>query len=143
MEFNTFKSMVDAAKTERPKLFQLGHDHIPGTEEIFELEKQYHIQLPQKYVQFLLAYGGGYFGYANIYSLDKNSSFYLLNYNKPDLKEHLYISDNGCGDNYAFHIENGICSEIIIFYDHEDGEMHDTEFCDIFEYLVEIGLNIH
>lgn len=55
----------------------------------------------------------------------------------------MYISDNGCGDYYAFHIDNGICSENVIFYDHENGAMHATKFYDIFEYLVEIGLNIH
>ncbi len=85
MEFDEFKSMVDAVKIERPKLFKLGHDNIPAKEEFLKFEKLYHIQLPSKYRQFLLAYGGGYFGYTNIYSLDKNSPFYLLNNNKPDL----------------------------------------------------------
>lgn len=63
-------SRVKTVRTEKPILFGLPHDNIPSVEEISEFEKRYHIQLPEKYKQFLLEYGGGYFGYANIYSLE-------------------------------------------------------------------------
>lgn len=140
MDFYTFKSIVDKIKNERPLLFKLEHDSIPNPEDISEFEQFYRIQLPEKYTQFLLTYGGGYFGYANIYSFDKDSHFYLLNNNPSPLQKYLSIADNGCGDYYAFCIENGKCSEAVVFYNHDDKKIYTTEFSDILEYLIKIGL---
>ena len=47
-------------------------------------------------------YGGGYFGYANIYSLDIDSNFYLLKHNNLPFEKFIRIADNGCGDHYLF-----------------------------------------
>lgn len=140
MKFDTFKSIVDRVQKEKPLLFELEHDHIPSQKDIFKFEQLYHIQLPEKYIQFLFTYGGGYFGYANIYSFDKNSNFYLLNNNPFPLQKCLFIADNACGDYYAFCIENGKCSEAVVFYNHDDKKIYDTEFSDILEYLVKVGL---
>ena len=82
MDFEIFRSIVEKAKVKHAVLFGLDYDAIPSVEEIYSFQKEYKIQLPEKYIQFLLHYGGGYFGYANIYSLDKNSYFYLANHNK-------------------------------------------------------------
>lgn len=140
MEFNTFQCIVEKAQVECPLLFELEHDNIPHLEEILEFQKQHQIQLPKKYIRFLLNYGGGYFGYANIYSLDKNSYFYLPNHNEKVLEKFLYIADNECGDYYALPIEQGKCKEAVVFYNHDDDEIYSTEFADILEYLVKLGL---
>lgn len=141
MDFDTFKNVVERTKEEMPLLFELGHDNIPKMEEVFEFQKQHQIQLPKKYIQFLINYGGGYFGYVNIYSLDKQSPFYLSAQNKKRLDKLLFFADNECGDYYAFCIENGICNEPVVFYQHDDKRIHNTKFSDVFEYLVTIGLN--
>lgn len=140
MEFDTFQSIVEKAKVEQPLLFELEHDNIPQIEEISDFQKQYQIQLPKKYIQFLLNYGGGYFGYANIYSFDQNSDFFLPAHNKRELERFLCIADNGCGDDYAFLIEDGQCRDEVVFYDHDDRKAYHTEFSDILEYLVKEGL---
>lgn len=140
MDFNTFKCIVEKAKVECPLLFELDHDEIPQMEEIFEFQKQYQVELPEKYIQFLLNYGGGYFGYANIYSLDKNSYFCLCNQNEKNLGPFLYVADNECGDYYAFPVENGKCKDAVVLLEHDNHEICTTEFSDILEYLVKIGL---
>ena len=140
MEFYTFKNIVEKVQNEKPLLFKLEHDNIPNQADISEFEQLYHIQLPKKYTQFLLTYGGGYFGYANIYSFDKNSNFYLLNNNPLPLQKYLSIADNACCDYYAFYIENGKCSEAVVFYNHDDQKIYTTEFSDILEYLIKVGL---
>ena len=141
MDFKEFRSIVDKVKVEHAVLLGLDYDTIPSIEEIYSFEKEYKIQLPEKYIQFLLHYGGGYFGYANIYSLDKNSYFYLANDNKKRLDKLLFIADNECGDYYAFCIECGKCEEAVVFYNHDENTICDTEFSDIFEFLIKIGLN--
>lgn len=140
MDFHTFENIVAKAKVEKPVLFGLEHDTIPDRKEVLQFQKQYKIQLPEKYAQFLLKYGGGYFGYANIYSLDKNSRFYLGDHNKKALAKLLFVADNECGDYYAFRIENGKCREAVVLYAHDEQRIYDTEFSDIFEYLIKTGL---
>lgn len=87
-----------------------------------------------------MEYGGGYFGYANIYSLDKDSNFYLFNHNDIPITQYLRIANNGCGDDYLLCIENKKCLDQIFFYDHETKKVCDTEFADVLEYLINIGL---
>ena len=122
-------------------LLELEHDNIPTMEEVIAFQEQHQIVLPEKYIQFILNFGGGYFGCANIYSLDKNSDFFIFKHNPSIVKDILFMADNGCGDYYAFRVEDGKCREDIIFYDHEDNSVQDTTFSDVLEYLVKIGLN--
>ena len=140
MEFVTFNEIIEKTKIEAPILFGLEHDVIPSEKDISKFEEQYKIQLTEKYKQFLLKYGGGLFGYANLYSLDKGSSFYLLNYNDIPLMKILFIADNGCGDYYALKVVETKCQDAILFYEHDTGILCDTKFFDIFEYLVSVGL---
>jgi hypothetical protein len=141
VDFQTFNEVIKKVKTKKPSLFELEHDNIPEMENIINFQKQHKIILPEKYIQFLLSFGGGYFGYANIYSLDKNSSFFIFNHNPAIIKNLLFIADNECGDYYAFRVQGDKCSEEIVFYDHEDNTIKDTDFSDVLEYLVKIGLN--
>lgn len=142
MDFHTFKSIVEKTKTEHTVLFALEHDAVPDMKDVLDFQQKYRIWLPEKYIQFLTNYGGGYFGYANIYSLDPDSYFYLGKHNKTVLDKLLFFADNECGDSYAFRIEDGKCDDAVAFYDHEKKKICDTEFCDIFEYLIKTGLNL-
>ena len=141
MDFQTFNKIIKRVKAKEPLLFELEHDDIPAMETIINFQKQHKIILPEKYIQFLLSFGGGYFGYANIYSLDKNSSFFIFNHNPAIIKNLLFIADNECGDYYAFRVQDNKCSEEIVFYDHEDNSIKDTDFSNVLEYLVKTGLN--
>ena len=118
------------------------HDTIPSQDDIIKFEEQNNVHLTEKYKQFLLKYGGVFFGYANLYSMDKDSNFYILNYNRIPLTNTLYIADNGCGDYYALNIVDTKCQDAIIFYEHDTGLLSDTKFSDIFEYFVNVGLKI-
>lgn len=140
MDFCTFNTIVEERRVKKPILFGLENDKILSAEEIEEFEKITKITLPEKYKEFIMHYGGGYFGYANIYSLDENSDFYLLKHNNLPFEKYIKIADNGCGDYYLLCIENGKCLEPLFFNDHEAGSVIQTEYMDIFEYLVKVGL---
>ena len=111
MDFKVFKEVVKKVQIKTPFLFELGHDNIPTAEDIIAFQKQHKILFPEKYIQFLSNFGGGYFGYTNIYSLDRDSHFFVFNHNPSILEDLLFIADNGCGDYYAFRIQNSRCSE--------------------------------
>ena len=140
MNFDNFNTVVEEYRAKKPILFGLEHDKILSAEEIEQFEKTAQITLPEKYKEFIKSYGGGYFGYANIYSLDSDSDFYLLKHNNLPFKNYIRIADNGCGDYYLFSIENGKCLDSLLLSDHETGRIVWTEYGDIFEYLIEIGL---
>lgn len=141
MDFENFMEIVENIRTKYPHFLELEHDKIPTMEDVIAFQKQYQIILPEKYIQFLLNFGGGYFGTAIIYSLDKNSYFSIYNHNPAKVEDLLFMADNECGDYYAFQIENSKCSERIVFYDHDSNAIEQgTEFSDIFEYLVKTGL---
>ncbi len=141
MDFETFVKVVEKAKMETPLLFELQHDNIPTMKDVITFQEQYQIILPEKYIQVLLNYGGGYFGYANVYSLDKDSYFFIFNYNPVNVKDLFFIADNECGDYYAFQVEGNKCGEKVVFYDHESNTVQETAFSDVLEYLAKIGLH--
>ncbi len=145
MEFEEFRKRVETKKRTDPHLFCLENDTIAGLEQIAAFEETHRIRLPEKYKLFLSTYGGGYFGYANIYSLDPKGVFPVTNENRFQFPltpgKCLYVSDNGCGDLYGFRIDpKGRCSERLFYRDHEDGAIYETEYTDTFEYLVAVGI---
>lgn len=142
MNYQEFQCIVEEKKKQKPILFELEHDKILTKQEIKEFQKKNNIILPEKYCDFLAEYGGGYFGYANIYSLDSNSNFYLLLHRQFSKPEYLPIADNGCGDYYVVKVENNTCFDKIYFYDKETEEIQDTSYEDILEYLLGAGLKI-
>lgn len=142
MNYQEFQNIVEEKKKQKPILFQLEHDKIFTPEEIDDFQKKNNITLPETYCSFLAEYGGGYFGYANIYSLDSNSDFYLLAHRQFPKQEFLPMADNECGDYYVFKVENQNCLNKLYFYDHETGEIHNTPYENVLEYLVQAGLRI-
>lgn len=56
------------------------------------------------------------------------------------LGQYLNIADNGCGDFYMMRIDNGVCLDSIFWYDHETKNITETEYSDILEYLIQVGL---
>ena len=141
MNFEIFMKIVKKAKTEKPLLFELQHDNIPTMKDVITFQEEYQIILPEKYIQVLLNFGGGYFGYANIYCLDKDSCFFVLNHNPVNVKGLFFVADNECGDYYGFRVESNKCGEEIVFYDHASNTIKETDFSDVLEYLVKIGLH--
>ena len=77
MEYDLFRNNVQQVKAKKPILFALETDTPPSIDKIEDFEKIYRMVLPEKYKLFIIEFGGGYFGYANIYSLDNSSNYYI------------------------------------------------------------------
>ncbi len=142
MEYKAFEKLVQECRAQKPIVFELEHDEIVSAEEITAFENCFEIIFSSQYKTFLLNYGGGFFGYANIYSLDKDSNFYLCKYNDFPVNGYLRIADNGCGDYYLLRVEGHKCLEKVFFYEHDTQAVWDTGYADIFEYLAKAGLKV-
>lgn len=138
MEYVAFEELVAKVKKENPILFELDHDEMPDEKslEMFQIENN--IKLPRKYSDFLMGFGGGYFGYTNIYSIDRKSEFYIMSNQGYVPDNYLAIADNGCGDCYVL-LKNSDCIEKIYLLEHESGKLYEVAR-DILEFFVKYGL---
>lgn len=140
MTHNEFIGIVEQVKKSKPILFELEKDRIISENDIVCFEAANGVVFPNEYKQFILEFGGGYFGFVNIYSLDVDSSFYLLANQNTVPNGYLAISDNGCGDYYVLKNNAGIIDRRVFFFEHESWQIVETNYEDIYEYLVVEGL---
>ena len=138
MQYEKFKEIVCKAKEEKPIIFELECDKIPSKEELDIFEKETNIKLPKKYCDFLMDFGGGYFGFSNIYSIDENSIFYIGSNQDNVPNDYVAVADNGCGDYYVMD-KNSECLETIYLYENDTGKLYEIAD-DILEFLIKFGL---
>ena len=131
---------VQQVKAKKPILFALETDTSPSIDKIEDFEKIYRMVLPEKYKLFIIEFGGGYFGYANIYSLDNSSNYFIMKHKSFVPNGYLPIADNGCGDFYVLKCNGEYCSDKIYYYTHDSQEITETAYHDILEYLLDVGL---
>jgi hypothetical protein len=101
------------------------------------------ITLPPEYVAFTKKAGGGYFAFTNVYSLTPESDWNIVERNAAvNLigRGFLAFSENGCGDYYGFGVNSGVCESAVLFFDHDTQQIRPTEYGDLYEYLVDVGL---
>ena len=144
MNVEEFSSIVAQIRSSHPVWFGLESDRLASDEDIRHVEGELSVRLPPQYVEFLKRYGGGYFGFTNVFSADRTSDWYLGR-RKSDIAlqrgRFLGISDNGVGDYYGFLIGGeGDAAGLIKFWDHETGRLEDTPYGDLFSYLLTVGL---
>ena len=143
MNFEEFTIIVDEKKKSNPIWFALESDTIPEQSVITEVEQMLGVTLPRCYVDFINKFGGGYFAFSKIYSLDRSSEWFLFDKNKSvnqKLRGYILFSDNEVGDFFGFKIQNHRCEEEIYFYDHEEQSWTITSYGDLFEFLADIAL---
>lgn len=138
MNFNEFKDLVEVIKRAHPVWFGLAPDKSVNESAIVSVETKLEVKLPDEYKEFILKYGGGYFSFSIVYSLDDVSDWNLIKVNHEYLSlraGYILISENGVGDFYGYKVINGICSSEIYFYDHETEGWEKTLFSNLFDYL--------
>lgn len=144
MNIYKFDELVQKMNNKHPKIFALDSDNPPSTREIKELEEYYDIEFPNSYKEFLLRYGGGYFAFTVVYSMDKKSSFFIKDNIKAEfINENHFIPviDFETGDMIGFKIEDKKCKELMALYNHEERILSDLNK-DLFEVLAKYGLKI-
>ena len=141
MDFREFQDLVVAFKQKQPVWFGLDAD-APATEaQLQDAETEIGVSFPEEYRRFLKEYGGGFFAFAKIYSVQPGSDLHVLAINRRAGligSGLLAFSDNGVGDLYGFKVGGGDSS--IWFLDHETRQWQATHFSDLIQFLVEEAL---
>ena len=142
MNIEEFEALVQELKINNPKIFGLESDAKPTIEEIKLIEEYYEISLPTSYKEFLKKYGGGYFAYLVVYSMDDQSFFYLRNNVMKELikiNKFFPVIDFETGDLAGFKIINDVCEDMIMLYNHEDNVINDLHM-NFFDAIAKYGL---
>lgn len=142
MNFIDFIKEIELIKKMKPLLFQLEHDDVANEVDIKESEKYYEISFSESYKRFLMNFGGGYFGYIVVYSLEKGGMFYLQDFVSLSMIEEfgmLPVIDLETGDYIGFDIEKNMCTENLVIWKHEEKNKIDLDV-DFYELLINMGL---
>ncbi len=143
MNLEDFQAAVAQARDAHPQWFALPADGSPDGEQVVAQQAQLGAALPNEYLDFVRAFGGGDFAFLAVYSLDADSDLNIVTKNsepwlsRPDF---VAISDNGAGDYYGFMVQDGRCSREVLLLDHESGELRPTGHADFFEFALVKGL---
>ena len=123
MNKTEFKELIERVKSKNPRIFGLDSDMKPSIKDIELTEQYYSIVFLESYKEFLLLYGGGYFGFTAVYSLDPNSPFFMKNNVSVEFlntNKLFPVIDFETGDLACFKVDNGICKDWMMLYNHEE-----------------------
>ena len=139
MTLEDFRKTHQRYQREKPKLFLLVEpDSVATSEQLGEVEREIEVKLPSKYRAFLSEFGGGTFGFTNVFSVDPGGDYYLPNRREEASsylpKGLLPFSDDFAGGLYVFKVEDGEAQKSI-YYWNSDGGLVATEFADILDFI--------
>jgi hypothetical protein len=145
MDYNKFLEIVNETRNKRPIWFGLESEPKGNDSQIEKVEKALSLSLPDEYKSFVKEFGGGYFAFTNIFSVNDLGDWYIVNLNSQigliETHSFLAVSDIETGDYYGFTFEKGVCGSRVMFYDHEINKVEETKYENLFEYILAFGLN--
>lgn len=137
MQREEFNALVEKAKENHPRWFELERDGPASDQEIAEAERLLGVELPDEYRSFLRDHGGGYFAFAFVFGVAATSDWFVVEKNRARASAFLAISDPGTGDVYGFCLtDEHRCSREISVLDHETNTIKEAAYADLYEMLV-------
>lgn len=143
MERADFVHAVDVARAERPGPWSLPGASSASETDIAEAEMALGCRLPDDYQWFVQRFGGGLFGFAEIYSVEPHSRDGVVDRNdRPwiDTSTFVAFADNGCGDYYGWRVLDGVAQPEVVFFDHEDDVVRPHESGDFLSCVAALAL---
>lgn len=144
MNPDDFISVVNKKKQDNPFWFDDPLDSLADDDMILNAESQMVVKFPESYKIFVRKFGGGYFAFTNIFSVNKDSDWYIVNKNNKARnylpEEFLAISDDEAGGMYGYIVRGGVCGEEVYYWDHESGSISKKMYEDLFEYIAAVCL---
>lgn len=145
MNLADFIKKVDEKKKSNPFWFDDEPDSQAEDNQILDAEDRLGVRLPDRYKDFVRTFGGGYFAFTNIFSVDSDGEWFIVEKNDearcylPD--NFIAISDDEAGGMYGYVIHEGQCSEKVYYWDHDSSSVSDEMYADLLEYIVAVGLS--
>jgi len=138
-----FDSRIREAMAQKRAWFESVEPSV--TEEAVEkVESKLGCALPSQYKHFALTFGGGYFGGANISTLDEASDWYVLARPtiKIDGKTMLIVSDDEAGGYYGFVFDNDGFEPRITYVNPDDGDSREDAAPSFFEFIEKFAVTV-
>ena len=143
MKTKEFINFLENEMKVKPNLFLFRDNEPKATiEDINNIEKILLGKLPESFIEFQMKFGGGIFGFAEIFSVCENSNFYVLNNENILEKDFFPVSDDQCGGVYCFKKNNGKFEDRIYYLDLSNLEIivEETEF-DFIQIFMKLAFN--
>ena len=131
METKEFINFLENEMTTKPNLFLFKENEPKATiEDINNIEKILLGKLPKSFIEFQMKFGGGTFGFTEIFSVCEKSDFYVLSNRNIIEKGFFPVSDDQCGGIYCFKKNNERFEDKIYYLDLSNLEVivEETEF---------------
>ncbi|MEV4280924.1 SMI1/KNR4 family protein [Actinoplanes xinjiangensis] len=123
--------------------FALVEGHTVTAEEIRGVEREMAVTLPAKYKAFMMRYGGGVFGFVELFPVTPvapgTDDLRTLNDREFADRGFLAIAPVGTGDYWGFSVVDGRCSEQVWFHFHDAGD-DELVAQDFLEFVASRGL---
>jgi hypothetical protein len=145
MNLFDFMRIVDEKKKSNPFWFEDESDSKADQNQILDAETRLGVKLPHKYMDFVKTFGGGYFAFTNIFSVNSNGEWFIVGKNEearnylPD--DFIAISDDEVGGMYGYVVHGGVCGEEVYCWDNDSCSVSEKMYGDLFEYIVAVGLS--
>lgn len=144
MKAEDFQRLVEQKRQRNPIWFALDADPAADAASIEAAEARMGVRFPDELRVFWREYGGGYFAFTNVFSVDPNSEWNIEVRNEklsPELRRwFIAISDPGTGDYYGFRVNDGTTVPAVSVFDHDSRTLKETKYGDLFEFLANVGL---
>lgn len=142
MDFETFEKKFEEVKDAKPLWLEGVMEPLATEEQIANVESRLGFKFPMQYRDFLKRIGSGYFGFTNIFSVNPDGEWYLLNkiegFNLPE--GFLPITDDETGGCFGFKVINNSCSTEVYYLYPDDGGEPIRKFPTFLDYVVKMGL---
>ena len=142
MNIATFDAIVQELKARKPMWFAGDAEPLATDEEIDHAEAELGVRLPSQYKDFVHRYGGGYFGFTNVFSVNQSSEWYIVS--KWDLLppkvDFVPVTDDETGGYYGFLVSGDVCSEEVYYFHPDEDELPSFQYPSFLEYVKETGL---
>ncbi|GAA2589265.1 hypothetical protein GCM10010435_79780 [Winogradskya consettensis] len=132
MELHEFAALAEpllarSAAGEAEHGFALVEGRTATADEIAVVERRLGIALPEKYKAFIVRFGGGMFGYVELFPVVAEPQEYgddLCTVNDQEFPDRSFVAVAavGTGDHWGFPVEDGRCLEQVWFHFHAAGD---------------------
>lgn len=145
MNFREFCEITEDIKSKYPIWFELTSRNILTDSDIKSVENTLNITLNSDYKNFVKKYNGGYFAFTKILTVYRKDECYILNFNSREFVEKynfVAVADFETGDMAGFKITNGLCSNEIFIFSHEEKTVENLNIGNIFDYILKYGYKL-
>jgi antitoxin YobK len=149
MDFAEFDALAEvlrqkSAASQAEYDFALIDGCVATAGEIADIERRMGVVLPDKYKTFMIRYGGGAFGFVDLFPVvaepeEHDDDLWAVNSREFPDRSFVAVAPVGTGDCWGFPVTDGRCHDEIWFHFHDAGDAQ-LVAADFLEFVADHGL---